>query len=102
MRRVFFLAAILAGPLPAQDVTGLWLGTIRSGPTSLRIAVHINRNADGLNGTLDSLDQGANGIPMSSVIQQGKSVKLEVQQVGGSYAGTLSADASEMERHLDA
>jgi uncharacterized protein len=96
MRRAFFLAAIVAGPLLAQDVTGLWLGTIRSGPTSLRVAVHINRNADGLNGTLDSLDQGANGIPISSVIQQGKSVKFEVQQVGGSYAGTLSTDASEM------
>ena len=94
--RTVLLTALLAGPLLAQDAAGLWLGTIHAGSTNLRIALHISRSADGLHGTMDSLDQGADGIPITSVSQEGNAVKFAVRSVGGSYEGTLSEDSTQL------
>jgi len=47
----------------AQDVTGDWNGTLHANGAELRLVLHISKNPDGgLKATLDSVDQGANGI----------------------------------------
>jgi uncharacterized protein len=40
---------------------------------------------------MDSLDQGASGIPISTITRSGASLKFEVKAIGGSYDGKISA-----------
>jgi hypothetical protein len=43
---------------------------------------------------MDSLDQGANGIPISAITLKDGKVRFEVPQIGGVYEGTLATDGS--------
>jgi hypothetical protein len=45
-------------------------------------------------GTLDSLDQGANGIPLSAITLKDGKVRFEARGIGGIYEGTLAADGA--------
>src|SRR5262249_6292651 len=61
----------------------------------LRVAVHITADPDGqLKGTLDSLDQGARGIPITAIVVSGRGLTFTVPAVGGSFTGTLSDDGN--------
>jgi hypothetical protein len=74
---------------------GVWDGTLNANGTSLRLRFHFTKNADGsITGTFDSLDQGANGLPVSSISRQGDAVKLDLKTVSGSYEGTLNKEAT--------
>ena len=79
-------------PAQPSDIDGNWLGTIDTGMAKLRIIFHIHNTEDGLTATLDSLDQGANGIPVTSVSRNGTSLMMEVKSIGGSFDGKVSAD----------
>jgi len=80
-----------ATPLAAQSgsrVAGSWIGALQIGPAQLRIVFHITADSAGtLAATLDSPDQGATGIPVSSVLLKGDSLWLAVIAIGGGYAG---------------
>jgi pimeloyl-ACP methyl ester carboxylesterase len=78
-------------------IAGNWLGTLEPGAVKLRLALKVAKGADGsLSAKLDSLDQGANDLPVSSIVQTGTAVKFELQVVGGSFEGTLNGDGSEI------
>jgi hypothetical protein len=78
-------------------VVGDWSGTLDAGPAKLRLLLHIKAAADGtLTGTLDSIDQGANGIPLSSVAFKDNKLELNVAAVNGTYEGTVDKEASEI------
>jgi hypothetical protein len=81
-----------------QVLEGVWEGALDvPGGTKLHLRFNFTKNADGsITATLDSLDQGANGLPINSIARTGDSVKLDVKVVGGTYEGTLSRDASTM------
>jgi len=72
-----------------SDIDGTWLGTLDTGSMKLRLAFHIKNTADGLTATMDSLDQGANGIPASSVTRDGSTLKMEFKGIGGAFEGKL-------------
>ncbi len=55
---------------------------------------HIVNTADGLTATLDSPDQGAKGIPTTSVTREGASLKIEVKSLGGAFEGKIATDLS--------
>ena len=74
-----------------SDIDGTWSGSLEVPSGSLRLAVNIVNTTDGLTATMDSLDQGAKGIPVTTVTRTGSSLKLEVKGVGGVYEGTLDA-----------
>jgi D-alanyl-D-alanine-carboxypeptidase/D-alanyl-D-alanine-endopeptidase len=80
-------------PKPAKpsDIDGTWTGTLEAPNGSLRLAVHIVNTADGLTATMDSLDQGAKGMTVTTVTRNGSSLKLDVKVVQGVYEGTLDA-----------
>jgi hypothetical protein len=68
---------------------------LNAGGATLRLVVHITAAKDGtLTGTLDSLDQGLNGIPVNTVVLNGAKLSLTVDTVHGSYEGTVKADGS--------
>lgn len=79
---------------PAGD----WQGTLEVGAAKLGIVFHIkSEDATGFTATMDSPDQGAMGIPVSSVEQDGHAVTITMTAIGGEYKGTLNADGQSME-----
>ncbi len=85
---ILFAACLATG----QDVTGDWQGTLHAG-ADLRLVLHITKGDSGaLKATLDSVDQGANGIPVSSVSFKDSKLSLGVEAVHGSYEGKVSSD----------
>jgi hypothetical protein len=81
----------------SRSIAGDWNGTLDVQGQKLRLALHLKKNADGkLTGTIDSLDQGANDIPLTSVEQTGDDVKLELAGIAASYQGKLNAAGAEI------
>jgi hypothetical protein len=77
------------------QIAGDWQGSISAGPMQLRLVLHIHAAPDGsLSGTLDSVDQGALGLPISGVAVKDTAFSFNVDTVHGSYAGTISKDGS--------
>lgn len=77
---------------------GHWFGTLDAGSAKLRLALHIEKGADGaLTGKMDSIDQGANGIPLSAVTVQEKAFSFTIPAIGGSYKGTMNATGDTIE-----
>ncbi len=85
-------------PPPDVDVTGDWLGTLAVGGVELRIVFHFTKGDDGvLRGTMDSPDQGAEGIPLGRIEGAGRKIRVEVPAVGGVYEGVIDADGGRIE-----
>ena len=90
------LAAVPGSAFQTQNVTGTWQGTL-PGPEgrALRIVMKITRADDeSLKAVLYSVDQGGNPINATSATQQGSTVKLALNGIGGSYERKLSADGN--------
>src|SRR5438552_3330076 len=100
MKKLFPISAFLVLAFAAsfaQDITGAWNGTLKPGGGELRLVLHITKNADGsLKATLDSIDQGANGIPVNAVTLKDSKLNLKADAVNGTYDGKVNADASEI------
>lgn len=87
-----------AGQTAAFDIAGDWQGTIDAGIAQLHVVLHVSKSADGgYKATLDSVDQGANGIPISFISVKDSQVDFSSEAVHGTYQGKLNADASLIE-----
>jgi hypothetical protein len=84
-------------PAKPSDIDGAWMGTLDAGTMKLRVVFHITNTEDGLIATLDSPDQGAEGLPVTSVTRDGESLKLEVKQIGGRFEGKIGKDLTSIE-----
>jgi hypothetical protein len=88
------LAALLTGSVRAQDIAGDWQGTLKAG-RDLRIIVEIaEADSGGWKAKLYSIDQGPDGIPVTSVTLQGLDLKLSIEALRGTYEGKLAPDAA--------
>jgi hypothetical protein len=98
MKQLSVTLLILAATFSsAQDISGDWNGTLKVGAAELRLVLHISKSAEGnLKASLDSIDQGANGIPVSAVTLNESKLSLKVDAVNGTYDGNVNADASEI------
>jgi pimeloyl-ACP methyl ester carboxylesterase len=80
-------------PGPKSPFAGDWAGTLDAG-MKLRLVVHLV-NIDGVwSGTMDSIDQGASGIPFTVVTVDGRKLHLEITSINGTYDGTLGEDGN--------
>lgn len=79
-------------PAKPSDIDGAWMGTLDMGAAKLRLVFHILNTEDGLTATLDSPDQGAKGLPVSSVTRTGSSLKLAMKAIGAEFEGKISDD----------
>jgi Aspartyl protease/PDZ domain len=85
--------AVFAAPAPA--VVGNWQGSLVNG--TVRVIVHISQAADGtFTGTLDSPDQGATGMAISSITYKDSELHFELEKAASSYDGKMSQDNSEI------
>jgi pimeloyl-ACP methyl ester carboxylesterase len=92
----FIIAGVLSTTIVlGQDIAGDWHGTLHTGGPDLQLVLHISKGADGsLSSTLDSVDQGANGIPVNSTTLQNSNLKLVIDAVHGTYEGKVSSDGN--------
>ena len=80
-------------PTPVGD----WEGKLDTGNGSLRVVLHISQAPDGkLTGTLDSPDQGANGIAIGSISYKEPDLHFEIERFGSSFDGKINKEGSEI------
>jgi len=101
--RIFLLACLLitavtaaafsAGPV---SFAGDWAGTLDAG-MKLRLAFHFVDTNGSWSGTMDSIDQGAKGIPFTAVTVDGTKLHAEIQAIAGAYDGTLDDTGNTIE-----
>jgi uncharacterized protein len=98
MKRFIAVAALAlaASFANAQDIAGDWQGTLDAAGSKLRLVLHISKAPDNsLKATLDSLDQeGANGIPVSSVSLKDSKLSLGVEIIHGAYEAKVAPDGN--------
>lgn len=78
------------GQMPGQSnfPEGVWEGPLKIGPVELLLAFHLSRDKDGaLKATMDSIDQGAIGIPCDGVRMEGKRVAIELGKLNAQFEG---------------
>jgi len=67
------------------------------GAVTLRIVFHFVNTEDGPAATLDSPDQGANGLPVTSVTRNGSALRVEMKALGAMFEGKISEDRTKIE-----
>lgn len=72
-----------------KDVEGTWSGTLQAGGQSLRLTLKLASGADGPTGSIVSVDQGGTEIPITSIVQTGMHLELELPQIAGKYSADL-------------
>ncbi len=88
------LATLASCTLWAQDLTGNWQGTLKTG-IDLRVIMEISKaDSGGWKATMYSIDQTTNPIPVNSVTLDGSNLKLTVDMVRGTFEGKISADGN--------
>ncbi len=86
------LALATAAPAAAQTIAGDWQGSLAIGGVELRLLFHLTPdNKGGVTATVDSLDQGARGIPAASARVTDSTLKIDLPQIMASYEGTINA-----------
>jgi uncharacterized protein (TIGR03435 family) len=81
----------------AKDITGTWQGTLEAGK-SLRTVIKISKGADGgWKAILFVIEQGGEGLPITTIKEVGSSVKMTIVPIGGTYDGKLTADGGEID-----
>src|SRR5215510_5952717 len=78
-------------PKPS-DIDGAWIG----GLSKLRIVLHIITYEDGMTAKLDSPDQDAFGIPVTTITRDGAELKFEIKSIRGRYEGKINPERTTM------
>jgi len=73
----------------SQDISGKWNGILKVQGIQLRLVFNIAQTEKGYSSTMDSPDQGAKGIPVTSTSYENSILKLEVSNAAIQYEGTL-------------
>lgn len=90
-------AAAAEAAVKPSPIDGDWAGAISAGGQTLHVVFHFKTAPDGILCSMDSVDQGAHGIPCGDVNISGKHVSLDAKAVNGTYSGTLRADGKHMD-----
>lgn len=79
-------------PAIPEKFTGRWEGKLETPVGSISLAINLANKEGSATGTLDSPDQGATGIPISSISVSENSIKIGVKVAAAEYNGKLSED----------
>jgi uncharacterized protein len=83
------------------SLAGNWMGTLKFGAVSMRLAVSVTAKPDGsYSGTLNSLDQDATPHPLDQVSLKGNAVHISFKQAGLAIDGTLNEAGTEIAAKL--
>ncbi|WP_019948865.1 alpha/beta hydrolase family protein [Hymenobacter aerophilus] len=77
------------------DAAGSWQGQITLPGQSLRVIFDLQGAANQLSGTMAVPQQGATGLPLSSVVVRHDSLLIGADKIGGRFAGRFAADGQQ-------
>ena len=75
-----------------QEINGDWYGVLNVQTMKLNLVFHIAQGENGYSTTMDSPDQGANGIPVSETHFIDDSITFTMLALNATYNGKLSID----------
>ncbi len=90
---VLLLAAVSSY---AQSVEGAWYGALLVQGTPIHLVFHITKSGEGYTTTLDSPDQGANGLATDKTTFTGNQLAIEASQFKITYTGTYQPDSAKI------
>jgi hypothetical protein len=90
-------AAAAEAAMKPSPIDGDWAGALNAGGQTLHVVFHFRAAPDGILCSMDSVDQGAHGIPCGDVKVNGKRVSLDAKAINGTYSGSLRSDG----KHID-
>ena len=91
------LALFTASAAYSQDLAGDWQGTLKAGPTELRLVFRLSKRESGWQGALDSIDQNANGLRLDAIKWKAPKLSFAVPSVRGLYDGKFNAAGTAIE-----
>ncbi|AEA45921.1 alpha/beta hydrolase family protein [Fluviicola taffensis] len=94
MKKIAFIlvTSLFALTVFGQDITGQWNGVLKVQGTQLRLVFHITKTDKGISSTMDSPDQGANGIPTTTTSFENSILKITIANAKIEYEGTFGKD----------
>ncbi len=90
--RYFICLSLITLTAFAQGITGQWNGILKVQGTQLRLVFNISKTESGYSATMDSPDQKAIGIPVSTTTYENGTIKLAIPAANILYEGILSKD----------
>lgn len=84
----FLLAAVVHG----QDLKGQWNGALSVQGTELHLVFHVTKTDTAYKTTLDSPDQNARDIVVTSTSFKFPTVRFEISSIGGVFEGVMADD----------
>ena len=88
-----FLTVFFAIQLNAQDVVGQWNGVLQLPGADLHVVFNVSQNEQGAYiATMDSPDQGVNGIPVTKTTFVDKVITFELTPMKITYTGTIEKE----------
>lgn len=92
MKKIYFiiLTVFFALHLNAQEIVGQWNGILQLPGASLHVVFHVSKDVQGkFTSTMDSPDQGVNGIPVTTTTFADNAITFEITPMKVLYKGTL-------------
>ena len=83
----------MSSPLSAQGIQGTWKGTLKVSTVSMPLVFHITDSAGRLTATMDSPNQLAYGVPVTTATFQNPQLHLELAPQHIVYDGQLGKSA---------
>lgn len=95
MKKIFFIVAcvFISFQINAQNIAGTWNGKLEVSGTSMRLVFHISDSNGVYSSTMDSPDQGANGIHIDKTSFENGTLTLEIPAGNFVYNGELKGDS---------
>ena len=94
LRKIVFtlFTSIVCVAVSGQDIAGQWNGILKVQGIQLRLVFHIDKTDLGYTATMDSPDQGVNGIPVTTVSFEQANITLIIPSAKIEYDGVLGED----------
>ena len=89
---ILIITLLISFTATAQDITGKWNGVLKVQGTQLRLVFNVTKSENTFTSTMDSPDQGANGIPVTKTTFENSKIKFEVANARIEYDGQLKGD----------
>lgn len=89
---LLILSTIISMALSGQDITGQWNGILKVQGMQLRLVFNIEKTDSGYSSTMDSPDQGAKGIPVTSTTFENGILTCFLTTLKIQYRGVLGED----------
>ncbi len=81
----------------AQEINGDWTGKLDVNGTKLTVVFHIDGEKGKYKSTLDSPDQGVNGIPVTAIDFEMGKLNLEIGSLQAKYSGVWNSETEKIE-----